>query len=162
MQTPNDLDSDSSGVQKELADKNETKIIFEQLQEDDGSRQVRQGQDQSIDATQSISQNGDISLSQAETQETVKEEVSDCLDSSMAENQDKSHQVAAETINSISVVSIEASIVNNVGSTEPSENHSNSIQIMREEPDSNSQLHCSTPGTKSAIEQQQPVDNGVA
>lgn len=42
------------------------------------------------------------------------------------------------------------------------ENHTNSIEPLNEESNSNSQLPCSTASATSAIEQQQPVDNGVA
>lgn len=49
--------------------------------------------------------------------------------------------------------------INSVGQAE---NHANSIQPLNDESNSNSQLSCSTATATSAMEQQQPVDNGVA
>ena len=50
-----------------------------------------------------------------------------------------------------------------MNSVEPAENHNaNSVQTINDESNSNSQLACSTANPKSTIEQQQPVDNGVA
>jgi len=55
----------------------------------------------------------------------------------------------------------DSNLVLDVNSVEHLENHAHSIQAINDESDSSSQLPCSTAPATSAIEQQQPVDNGV-
>lgn len=65
-------------------------------------------------------------------------------------------------LNQITETTNDTNLMIGVNSVDLMDNHSNSIQPMNEESNSNSQLPCSTASAAQAMEQQQPVDNGVA
>lgn len=71
-------------------------------------------------------------------------------------------ETTTRTIDSIGDATNDSNLILGVNSIEQMENHTNSIQPLNEESNSNLQLPCSTVSTSPAIEQQQPVDNGVA
>lgn len=57
----------------------------------------------------------------------------------------------------------DSNLILGMNSVEHIENHTGSVQPLNDESDSNSQLPCATASTtNSTMEQQQPVDNGVA
>lgn len=67
-------------------------------------------------------------------------------------------------INSLSNSTNKTNLINSIHSVDQAENH-NSVQTLNEESNSNSQLGtmpCSTANAATAMEQQQPVDNGIA
>jgi hypothetical protein len=83
-------------------------------------------------------------------------------DKSSSEEAEIRHSVAEETkISSLSNSNNNTNMMNNIHSADQNEKH-NSIQTINEESNSNSQLPCSTANPTTAMEQQQPVDNGIA
>lgn len=88
---------------------------------------------------------------------------SDQISEDLTREDSKQHEITAETtkMNSILETSNDPNMMLGVNSVDQMENHTNSLQPMNEESNSNS-LPCSTATTTTAIEQQQPVNNGVA
>lgn len=74
------------------------------------------------------------------------------------------HQTIIEDVkvNSLSEGKTDPNIVIGVDLVGSSDNHNSLIQDMNDESNSNSHLPCPTADNTSALEQQQPVDNGVA
>lgn len=83
-------------------------------------------------------------------------------ESTQQQQQHDIEETTTKTIDSIGDATNDSNLIMGVNSIEQIENHTNSIQPMNEESNSNLQLPCSTVSTSPAIEQQQPVDNGVA
>lgn len=168
------LQINSQDQEANLDQMNTIENLIEENDEDEALRQqlVQHSVDLNHSQENSTEENsaGAVSNSPKDDKSAVHSDLQEQLLSEPQQNQQQSIQQQSNEdsdeskLNSITEPIGDSNLMLGINSVEMMEDHTNnSIQALNEESNSNSQqLPCSTASATSAIEQQQPVDNGVA
>uniref|UniRef100_A0A6G1SEB2 LIM domain-binding protein 1 n=1 Tax=Aceria tosichella TaxID=561515 RepID=A0A6G1SEB2_9ACAR len=168
--TTSDQIEDINQRDLETINPSQTDLIEHHIEPKDQVHEQESNHQQEQVQLQQAAQNGEASQLTHQSQPNGQQQQPEMDDSDqncegdkpLSEEIENRHTVVEETkISSISNSNNNANLINNIHSVDQTENH-NSIQTMNEESNSNSQLPCSTANATTAMEQQQPVDNGIA